>query len=98
MKLKGVKKLAPFFCANVILYILFFVTLSLRKHKQTTMKTITAVRKAFWETHPEFKSEYRKTWRQNKYRTDIRCAFVDFTDSLCKEGQITEALANRATL
>ena len=62
------------------------------------MKTITEVRKAFWEAHPEFKSHYRKTYRQNDYNTTIRCHFVYYAYSLQKEGQITEALANRATL
>jgi len=62
------------------------------------MKTITQVRKSFWEAHPEFKSEYRKTWRQNKYRTDIRCAFVDFIDYLKRNNSITEKLRSRATL
>jgi hypothetical protein len=62
------------------------------------MKTITQVRKSFWEAYPEFKSEYRKTWRQNKYRTDIRCGFVDYVDYLKKNGTITENLGNKVTL
>ena len=62
------------------------------------MKTITQVRTAFWQTFENFKPFYRKTWRQNQYATDIRCAFVDYVDSLRKDGQITEKLAQRVTL
>ena len=62
------------------------------------MKTITEVRRAFWDAHPQFKSEYRKTWKQNQYKADIRMAFVDYIDFLQKDGQITEKLAYRVTL
>ncbi len=62
------------------------------------MKTVSQVRNAFWEAHPQFKSQYRKTYRQNQYNTDIRCAFVDFVDYLQKDNQITEKLAYRVTL
>ena len=63
-----------------------------------TIKTQSQVRLLFWESFPEFQSEYRKTYRQNQYRTDIRCAFVDFVDHLHKDGKITESLAYRVTL
>ena len=62
------------------------------------MKTITQVRKSFWEAYPEFKNEYRKTWRQNQYKTDIRCAFVNFVDYLRNNNIITENLAKNVTL
>lgn len=62
------------------------------------MKTQKEVRSAFWESFPEFRSEYRKTYRQNQYRTDIRVSFVDFVDSLQRSGQISESLAQRVTL
>jgi hypothetical protein len=62
------------------------------------MKTITEVRNAFWDVHREFKSEFRKTYRQDQYKTDIRCAFVDYVDSLRKNGGISEKLARRVTL
>jgi len=29
---------------------------------------------------------------------ETRCAFVDFLDALHRDGQVTDALANRATL
>jgi hypothetical protein len=56
------------------------------------------VRQLFWEYYPEFKSEYRTKKRQNEYRTDIRCAFVSFIDSLYKNGTINEKLSNNVTL
>lgn len=62
------------------------------------MKTVTQVRKAFWENHPQFANDYRKAYTQNRYKTDIRCAFVDFVDYLQKDGQISENLARRVTL
>lgn len=62
------------------------------------MNTITAVRNAFWNAHPQFAKDYRKTYRQNDYKTDIRCAFVDYVDNLQKDGVITEKLAYRVTL
>ena len=62
------------------------------------MKTVSQVRKAFWDNHPQFKSQYRKTYRQNQYHTDIRCAFVDFVDYLQIDGIISENLADRVTL
>ncbi len=62
------------------------------------MKTITAIRNAFWDVHTEFKSDFRKTYRQDQYKTDIRCAFVDYVDCLRKNGDISEKLANRVTL
>lgn len=62
------------------------------------MKTQKQVRENFWECFPEFKSEYRKSYRQNQYRTDIRVSFVDYVDSLRRDGIITENLAQRVTL
>lgn len=61
------------------------------------MKTITEVRKAFWETS-EFSERYNKRNSQNEYHVDIRCAFVDYVDMLARDGQISESLAQRATL
>ena len=62
------------------------------------MNTQAEVRKSFWDAHPEFKQEYRATMRQNQYRTDIRCAFVDFVDGLHRDGELAEKLAERVTL
>ena len=63
------------------------------------------IRQAFWEAHPTAnrKKYPARDWtRENKsqrdYCTDTRCAFVDFLDHLARDGQISESLANRATL
>jgi hypothetical protein len=58
------------------------------------------IRAAFWQAHPEAN---RKRIRDHAgtgkmYTTNTRCAFVDFLDHLSRSGQISEALANRATL
>jgi hypothetical protein len=62
------------------------------------------IRAAFWAAHPD--ADRTRRWRdwtyQDKtvrgYCTDTRCAFVDFIDSLARSGEISEALAARATL
>jgi hypothetical protein len=62
------------------------------------MKTQAQVRAAFWEQHPQFKNEYRKTYRQNQYNATIRTTFCDWTDDLMKDNIISESLCNRVTL
>jgi len=54
------------------------------------------VRDAFWDQHPQFTPVDFQS--QNKYPTDVRCAFVDFVDSLQKNGDISEELAADVTL
>jgi hypothetical protein len=57
------------------------------------------VRSAFWaefEARPDYVPQFRKP--QNQCPTDTRCAFVDYVDSLARDGQISEALAERVTL
>lgn len=62
------------------------------------MTTQTEIRDSFWHSFPQFAPERRTRKRQNDYRADIRMSFVDYVDSLSRNGQITEALANRITL
>jgi hypothetical protein len=69
------------------------------------MTNQTQIRAAFWQAFPELpRRRYRYSWSQSDktaelvYPIDTRCAFVDFLDSLHRSGEITEALANRATL
>jgi hypothetical protein len=62
------------------------------------MKTVTEVRQAFWESFPEFHSEYRTKKRQNEYNAIIRTYFVDFVDMLARDRVISDKLANRVTL
>lgn len=63
------------------------------------------IRAAFWEAFPDLpRRRYRYSWNRSDktaelvYPVDTRCAFVDYLDHLSRSGQITEALANRATL
>jgi hypothetical protein len=65
---------------------------------KTKKLTFPQIRKMFWNDNPQFKNEYRKTYKQNQYNTDIRCTFVDFLDYLYKDGHITKNQANKCTL
>lgn len=62
------------------------------------IKTLTQLRSAFWSAHPEIKDQYRVTYRQNQYCAYIRILWCDFVDSMSRDNQITEKLAQRATL
>jgi hypothetical protein len=63
----------------------------------TTQKQIRAL---FWEAFPDLSrrkiTDY--TGEGEMYPTDTRCAFCDFLDALHRDGQISDALADRATL
>jgi hypothetical protein len=63
------------------------------------------IRAAFWAAFPNLpRRRYRYSWsRSDKtaelvFPVDTRCAFVDYVDQLQRAGEISEALANRATL
>jgi hypothetical protein len=60
------------------------------------IKTQKEVREMFWEEYPEF--ERVKGWSQNDYHVDVRCAFCNFVDYLHRNGDISDALAQRVTL
>ena len=66
------------------------------------MTTQAEVRRAFWEDVGDaMLGGYAVRWRnrrQNEQPADIRCAFVDYVDSLARDGTISEALAARVTL
>lgn len=62
------------------------------------MKTEAAVRIVFWNTHPNLDKRKIKMGKEYIYKTDTRCAFVDFVDQLQRSGQISERLAQRVTL
>jgi len=62
------------------------------------IKTLSALRVSFWENHPQFASDFRVKKRQNDYKCDIRCSWVDYVDSLSQDGIISEKLRNNATL
>lgn len=61
-----------------------------------------ALRRAFWEAHPHYAEQAREAGilskRQNHHCATVRCAWVDFLDSLHRSGQVSDALADRATL
>ncbi len=69
------------------------------KYPITTQKQ---VRDAFWDAHPSFDHQAReagiRSKGQNAQCATVRCAFVDFVDYLARDGQISEALADRVTL
>jgi hypothetical protein len=62
-------------------------------------RTEQQVRNAFWSSVLDggVFLEYRGK-PQNQLPTDVRCAFVDFVDSLVRNGAISVALASRVTL
>ena len=69
------------------------------------MTSQAQIRDAFWQAHPtaDRKRYPARDWTredksQRDYCTDTRCAFVDFLDFLHRDGQISAALADRATL
>jgi hypothetical protein len=62
-----------------------------------TYTTQAQVRVAFWAAHPECE-RIKKPGRQNQQLVGVRVAFVDFVDHLQRSGDISEALAQRATL
>jgi hypothetical protein len=66
----------------------------------TTQKEL---RQRFWEDHkgvrgitPRRITNYAGTGKM--HNTDTRCAFCDWLDGLQKDGEVSEALAYRATL
>lgn len=65
----------------------------------TSQKTI---RDLFWYAHPSFDEQARaagiRSKGQNAQCATVRCAFVDYVDSLHRNGDISDALASRATL
>ena len=61
----------------------------------TTQK---ALRAAFWEAHPTLRQFYKASYRQNDYSATGRCDWCDFVDHMRRSGEISEALAGRATL
>ena len=62
------------------------------------IKSQKELREYFWACYPEYQPDFRTRKRQNDYKCDIRCAWVDLVDTVRREGKITEKLANRATL
>ena len=61
-----------------------------------------ALRRAFWKAHPHYAEQAREAGilskPQNYHCTTVRCTFVDWIDALARDGAISQALADRATL
>ena len=67
------------------------------------MTTQAQVRAAFWRDHanvPGITRRKIKNYSGNgtMHNTDTRCAFVDYVDMLSRNGDISQALADRVTL
>ena len=60
-----------------------------------TMTTQAAIRRSFWGNYP---NASRTRGRDGGYLTDTRCLFCDYVETLRTDGDISEALAYRATL
>lgn len=69
-----------------------------RNRKTYAYTTQREVRRAFWDEHPGMSRKKIGPPQHRSYTTDTRCAFVDFIDSLHRDGQISDALAQRVTL
>ncbi len=65
-----------------------------------TITTQRELRKRFWKLYPGLSRKKIVNFEGTgfMYTTDTRCTFVEFVDSLCKSGEISESLAQRATL
>ena len=62
-------------------------------YRITTQK---ALRASFWANHTHLQRVPGRT--QNGYPVDTRTAFCDYVDNLARNGEISETLAQRATL
>lgn len=73
------------------------------------IKTLSELRAQFWEQHPHFRRKtvskvssngkpFYKYASQNDYPADVRMAWVFFIDNMQRNGEISEALACKATL
>ncbi len=56
------------------------------------------LRKAFWEQAGVLADFYKASHRQNDYSATVRCDWCDYVDRMARDGAISEALAQRATL
>lgn len=60
------------------------------------ISTQKALRTEFWVRHPQFNRRGRA--KQNSYSTDIRTAWCSFVEYLRRNGDLSENLAQKATL
>lgn len=57
--------------------------------------TQIALRASFWRDHPRLD---RRPGAQNQQPTDTRVAWCDWIDARRRDGEVSDALAQRATL
>jgi hypothetical protein len=60
------------------------------------ISTLKDLRCSFWTSNPQLKRHGRR--KQNDYPVDIRMAWCDFVESTRRAGDISERLAEKATL
>ena len=60
------------------------------------ISTLTQLRMHFWANHPTLKRRGRT--KQNDYPCEIRMAWCDWVEQTRRNGDISENLAQRATL
>ena len=56
------------------------------------------LRTAFWRAFPQFATLKRSRKTQNDYPTDVRVTWCDFIEAARSNGEITDRVAERATL
>jgi hypothetical protein len=58
------------------------------------------LRRRFWQEHPDLPRRKIPNYSGNgtMHVTDTRCAFCDWLDYMAKSGEVSQALADRATL
>ena len=68
--------------------------------KEYTYTTQAELRKAFRQDHPglDFNTIKDHSGKGRMYKADTRFAFIEWIDYLERDGQISEALAQRVTL
>ena len=64
----------------------------------TTQKALRATFRATFKNELDFKKIPDYSGKGKMYKTDTRCAFTEWVDSMHRDGFICEQLANRATL
>ncbi len=68
----------------------------------TAITTLQELRSEFWAQHPRLDKQARINFTRNKPQNEqpvaIRCTFVDWIDHMHRSGQISDALADSATL
>jgi len=58
------------------------------------------LRRRFWQEHPNLPRQRITNYSGNgrMFQTDTRCAWCDWVDAMSKNGEISQELAQRATL